>query len=650
VLQARNPYGLFRRECMDAVKFALQSIGLRDFEVELETPPRAIKAELAFPCFSVAKKIDFNPLDLAGKIVDLIGERSWRFIERVEVAGGGYVNFYLNYSELASEVFRSVELLDVEYGKLKADRPMKIIVEHTSANPIHPLHIGAARNAVLGDTLARLLRARGHEVKTHFYIDDVGFQVAIAAYGYSKVRDFKVDMKPDHFIGLIYAMTNCIVEIWKLKKRLEELKTLDSGFEDEIARLNSELSEWISIANELRERDPDLFDKLLAEINSDENPVQSIIDLDYRYELGYEDAVKVVREMCEKCIEGFKDTLEKMNVHHDSWDWESEVVWSSRVKAVLEALKKTPFVKYENGALIFEVNEAARALDLKSELGVNPKYEIPKLTLVRSDGRTLYTTRDIAYTLWQFEHADKVIHVIGAEQSLPQLQLRVALAVLGRRDLAVNMVHYAYELVHMPGFRMSSRRGRYIDLDRILSEAIERAREEVIKRSPHLSPDVIDRISRVVGIGAVRYALLSISPSKKITFTWDRVLDFERNSAPFIQYAHARACNILAKFGEELPRDYDTKLLNHELERSLILQVAKLPEVIAEAADTLRVELLTDYAYRLALTFNSFYDAIPVLKAEPRSLRNARLHLVNAVRIALRNILDIMGIEAPSRM
>jgi len=645
-----NPFGLFRSECEGAIRLSLKNLRLTPDHILLEVPPKAIKAELAFPCFSLAKKYKISPIEIANKIASIINGKKWKFIDKVEVAGGGYVNFYLNYPELASELFKSVNMLNQDYGKLKTDKPLKIIVEHTSANPIHPLHIGAARNAVLGDTLARILKARGHLVKTHFYIDDVGLQVAIAAYGYSKVKNVKVNMKADHFIGLIYAMTNCIIEIWKLKKRLKELEELGEGFEEERAKIHSELSEWISIAKELRDRNQELFDKLLNEINSDPNPIQSIIDLDHKYEIGDKNAIKIIREMCKLCIEGFKETLGRANIFHDSWDWESDIVWSSRVKFVLENLKRTPFINYENGALIFNADDAAKALNLKKDLGISESYEIPKLTLVRSDGRTLYTTRDIAYTLWQFEHADKVIHVIGAEQSLPQLQLRIALAAIGKRKLALNLIHFAYELVHMPGFKMSSRRGRYIDLDRILDEAIERAREEVIKRSPHLDENKINEISKIVGIGAVRYALLCVSPSKRITFTWNRVLDFERNSAPFIQYAHARACNILAKYGDKLPENYDTKLLSHGLEKSLILQVAKLPEVIAEAADNLKIELLTDYANALALTFNSFYDTLPVLKAKPIELRNARLHLVNAVRIALRNTLNLMGIEAPTKM
>lgn len=645
-----NPFGLFRNECITLIKNALSELGIKDATINIEFPPPAIKAELAFPCFSIARAIRENPRRLAELIADKISPDDFKFIGGVEVAGGGYVNFYVNYSVLAYETLRSVEHLDGVYGYLKADKPLKIIVEHTSANPIHPLHIGAARNAVLGDTLARLLRARGHEVKVHFYINDVGLQVAVAAYGYDKIGRIKPKGKADHFIGLVYAMTNCIVEIADLKRKLKELD--DKGvMGEERTRIANELSEWVGIAKELRDRDSELFDLLLERISFDSDPKRSIAQLDLKYELGEKSVIDLFRSLCKLCIDGFKETFEKANIHIESWDWESDVVWSSRVKLIVDSLKETNFTFYDGGALVFDVERAAVTLDLKKALGVSELYEIPKLTLVRSDGRTLYTTRDIAYTLWQFEHfnSDKVIHVIGVDQTLPQLQLKIALATLGKLSYALNMIHFAYELVHLPGFKMSSRRGRFVEFDRILDEAIDRAREEVRKRSPQLNDRIVDDVARMIGVGAVRYALLSVTPSRKMTFTWDRVLNFEQNSAPFIQYAHARACNILARV-ECLPESYDTSLLSHELEKDLILRVSRFPEVVAEAADNLRPELLAEYTNFLALSFNSFYDALPVLKAKPLELRNARLHLVNAVRIVLRNALSLMGIDAPSRM
>jgi arginyl-tRNA synthetase (EC 6.1.1.19) len=276
-------------------------------------------------------------------------------------------------------------------------------------------------------------------------------------------------------------------------------------------------------------------------------------------------------------------------------------------------------------------------------------YEVPSLTLVRADGTTLYTTRDIAYTLWKFRKAEKCINVIGMEQSLAQLQLKIALYALGYGRYAENLIHFAYNLVTLPGYKMSSRRGRYITLDEVLDEAIRRAYEEVSKRSPQLSEEEKRKVAEIVGIGAVRYALVEVDPAKPVEFNWDRVLNFEKNSAPYIQYSHARACSILRKASRK-PEKPDYGLLRERLEQELVLALAEFPETFIEAVETLKPNLIADYANALADKFNAFYDALPVIKAEPLELSDARLALVDAVRIVLSNALSLIGVTAPERM
>ncbi|MCS7387263.1 MAG: arginine--tRNA ligase, partial [archaeon GB-1867-005] len=271
------------------------------------------------------------------------------------------------------------------------------------------------------------------------------------------------------------------------------------------------------------------------------------------------------------------------------------------------------------------------------------------LTLIRADGTTLYTTRDIAYSIEKFKKAEWVINVVGMEQSLPQLQIKLALCALGYVDYAKNLTHFAYNLVNLPGYKMSSRRGRYITFDEVMDEAIEKAYQEVSKRSPHLSKEERRKISNFVGIGAVKYALVEVDPTKPVVFTWERVINFERNSAPYIQYSHARACSILRKAKKEI-KNPDYSLLTHNLEKELILMLARWPEIFIDAAENLKPHIVAEFANALADKFNSFYDALPVIKAEPSELSEARLALTDAVRIVLRNSLNLIGIEAPQRM
>jgi arginyl-tRNA synthetase len=268
---------------------------------------------------------------------------------------------------------------------------------------------------------------------------------------------------------------------------------------------------------------------------------------------------------------------------------------------------------------------------------------------MRADGTTLYTTRDVAYTLWKFKHAQKVVNVIGMEQSLAQLQLKIALYALGYVKEAENFVHFAYNLVTLPGYKMSSRRGHYITFDQVLDEAVQRAFEEVSKRSPLLSEEEKRKIADFVGLGAVRYALVDVDSSKPVVFTWERVLNFETNSAPYVQYTHARACSILRKAARE-PQSPAFALLVEKLERELILNLAGFPDTFIEATEYLKPNLIADYANVLADKFNTFYNALPVLKAESEGLVDARLALTQAIQTVMHNALTLIGVVAPEKM
>jgi arginyl-tRNA synthetase len=647
---AENPFAVFRTECENSLASAFKKLfpEIQIGSLAIEKPPNAEFGQLASSlCFELAKKLEEKPLGLAERLAKAVDSSKFSLITNVAAAGGGYVNFHVDFAKFSALTLESARKLEAEYGFVKTDRPLKIIVEHTSANPLHPLTIGTARNPVLGDTLARLLRSRGHAVSRHFYIDDVGRQSSVIAYGYEKLGKPKPEGKPDQFIGKIYTITSCLVEINRLKKELENAKSVSVA--EETAKITRELDDWVSIAAELKDKYPALFDELLEKMVKDKNPEDSIKILNKAYEVGEEKAKKLIRDVCELCLEGFRQTLGRIDVSYDSWDWEGDFVWGGRVDEVFQRLKKSPYTFTEGGVLEFDAEKVVEQQELWTKLGIKEGHEVPPLTLGRADGTTLYTTRDAAYTLWKFERAEKVINVIGMEQGLAQLQLKIALHALGYGKMADNLIHFAYNLVALPGYKMSSRRGRYITFDEVMDEAVKRAYEEVSKRSPQLSDKEKQEIANFVGLGAVRYALVEVDISKPVVFTWDRVLNFEKNSAPYIQYTHARACSILKKAAERTGESA-FELLGENLEHEIILALASFPDTFLEAAEYLKPNLIADYANSLADKFNTFYNAFPVIRAEPQGLSNARLVLTDAVRIALRNALNLIGILAPERM
>ena len=644
-----NPFGTFKGECLSIVKSALKKMGIAATaeDIRLVIPHDPSLGDLSLSTFNIAKKTGSDPRAVANSIVERV-RRKKELVGRVEAAGGGYVNFFIDDERFTKLTLSTVAREGKKYGTSQS-RGQRVIVEHTSVNPIHPIHIGGARNSVIGDSLSRILKAAGNRVSRHFYIDDVGLQVAQASYGFGKIGGVMGEGKSDHFIGFVYATTSCAMNIKALRAEIEGLKS--QGKDEDARQKIMELDDWVGAAADLRIKNERVFDAISGEIMRSEDPDAEIAGLLKRYEGREREAVRLIRGLSEPALAGFKETLDRVDIKFDSWDWESGLTsWSGMADEVVERLSKTDLVRVEEGTVILDAELTAVRFNLKERYGV--KTEVPPLTLRRSDGTTLYTTRDIAYTLWKFERADRVINVIAIDQKLPQLQLKLALYALGKGKMAERLTHFCYELVHLPGYKMSGRRGRYVTFDEVLNEAVERAYREVSVKSPHLSEEERRRISELVGVGSVRYALIAVAPSKPITFTWERVLNFEQNSAPFIQYSHARACNILlkAESGWRKGRAPDYDALSSKYEHELIIRLGSLPETVEEAARNLRPEMIAEYANDIASKFNLFYDNVPVLKTKQEGLRRARLKLVEATKTVLANVLSLIGIEAPSRM
>lgn len=640
----------FREQCSQALALSISRLYHLDLpDPMLEEPPSLEFGELASSVsFELAKTLKMRPPDIAKQIADQIDPAKFELITQVEPAGSGYVNFRLDFGKAAREILADAVSSAESYGLEAIAEPKRIVVEHTSANPSGPLHLGHARNTILGDALARILRARGHKVQTRFYIDDVGKQVAMLAYGYSLLGEPKPVGKPDEWLGVLYACVNCAVQIETLKAEISRLRE-GSDPEQKISELTMELDDWASVARELESIDSALLYRTLEAVRSRTEPMREVEQIVIQYEKGDDRTRRIVREVAELSLQGMRGTLKQMEITFDAWDWESDLVWSGEVRDSMKKLSSSPFAITDGTSLSLDVDKIAKTYGLDKTLGFAENYEVPPVTLVRSDGTTLYVTRDIAYSLRKFRDADVVVNVIGSEQKLAQLQLKLALYALGAGKVAENLVHYAYGIVELPGVKMSKRRARYISLDEIISQSISRVQEKISSRQEPLSERDRAEISRTVGLGAIRYAMLSTSSVKTITFTWDRVLSLERNSAPFINYAYTRAGGILSKAGE-VQEDPDYGALTDPLERLLILQTGKFPMIFTESADRLKPEQIASYANMLAEKFHEYYEKVNVLRADTPALKAARLMLVRALRAVLANSMSVLGIDLSERM
>ncbi|MEM0351145.1 MAG: arginine--tRNA ligase [Archaeoglobaceae archaeon] len=507
--------------------------------------------------FKIAKERNSRPEDVACSIVETINPVG--YVGKVEIVGG-YINFFVN-QEFLSDTIKLI-LSDPKYGSLNMKG--KILIEHTSANPDGPLHVGHVRNAVIGDTLARFFKKAGFDVTTHYYINDMGRQMAITLLGVEKLG--LSSKKPDHAVADAYISAN---------RLLEEKKELEKEVE-----------------------------KLMI-----------------KYEEGDAETVKKFRELIEFAMKGIKETLEKLNVFHDEFLWESDFIRNGYVEKVLRLLDERGLIKKE-GAWIIEFE------DLK------------EVVLKRENKTTLYITRDLAYHLWKSENYERSINIWGADHKLYGQQLCRILDILGIKKPEIVF----FEFVSLPEGRMSTRKGRFISAD----ELIEKVKEEVKRliANREFSEEEREEIAKAVAVGAIRFDFIKVAPEKPMIFDMRKAVDFERQTASYIQYTHSRACSILKKADEK--EEFKSELCN-KVERDLVVLLSKMPYYVKKVVEELKPNLFAEYLLSVASKFNDFYRDYPVLKAEDE-IRKHRLAIVKAVRKVLCLGLDLLGIKALERM
>jgi arginyl-tRNA synthetase len=517
--------------------------------------------------FIVAKEKKIPPATWAQDFVRNYSRAISETASATVKAAGPYLNFYFDDSYLANALSNATK---PGYGS-SLKKTIRVVLEHTSANPNGPLHVGHIRNSIIGDTLARAFRKAGYRLEVQYYVNDMGRQIAIVIWGFDHLDSAQAEgEKEDAHIARIYIAANR--EIGK--------DTTITGQVDTLMQL-------------VEEGDPATVKKFRKEVS--------------------------------RCLDGFAVTLKNLNVAHNRFVWESDFIRNGDTKRVISRIKKLPQVK-EEGTL---------ALDL-SEFGFENKYVIR-----RTDGTSVYAARDLAYHAWKAANFDRIIDVLGADHKLIGAQLQCTLKLLGEKSPEI--VHF--EFVSLPEGSMSTRAGKFVSADDLITEVTKRAFHEVTMRRPELEESTRTAIASSVALAAIRYDIAKVSPEKSTVFDWNEALNFERQSGPYIQYAHARACSILEKAGTFT----ECCELETEYEITLARQIAKFPIVIGKVVTELRPHFLATYARELADTFNSFYHFEPVLKSEG-AVRDRRLTLVKAAQNTLKESLETLGIDAISTM
>ena len=522
-------------------------------------------------------------------------------ISRVE-AVKGYLNLYFETSEYARRVVDEVLASRANFGR-GAPKAERVMVEYAQPNMLHSFHIGHARNTLLGEVLARLTEFAGFDTIRASYPGDLGLGVITVLWIYDK---FYKGQEPEgvHERGQ-----------WLLKLYIEANALLTKK-ENETPEETAQREAYDVERREMY-REYDAGDPYVREL------------------------WRVTREWA---LEELRAVFQLLDVKMDVWFYESEVDEPS--KAIVEELIQKGIADDERpqgGPVIVKIDEK---LGLKKE-----KYRTN--VILRSDGTSLYLTKDLALAKVKFEqyHVDRSIYVVDVGQSL-HLQQAFAILKLWGFPQAEKCYHLGYGIVTLPEGRMSSRKGRVVLFKEVYDEAVKRALAVESERTGNIPENEREKIAEQIGLGALVYSMLSVDNNKDIVFDVNEALSFDGRTGPYIQNAHVRANSILKKSNvsvADLPfATFDFELTKHEIE--LIEQISRFPNAVQQAANEYRPLVMAAYTYDLANAFHSFYHAVPVLQNEDENLRNARLRLVASAKQTIANALRLLDIQAPEVM
>jgi arginyl-tRNA synthetase len=648
--------------------------------IPVEMPPRRALGDLAVPlAFELARRLRKAPRVIAQEIAGALG--TIEGIAKIEAAPNGYVNFFLDRA-----AFLTARLRQAPDSGVNVEG--KTIVEHTAINPNKAAHIGHLRNAALGDSFGRLLVFSGRQVEIQNYIDDTGVQVADVAVGFQQLEHLSLDdvrrlaetTRFDFYCWDLYARVTDWYEEDKerLKIRVAALHAIEHGdnptaemaafIADRIVRRHLETMRRMNIGYDLLTWEGDIlrlhFWAHAFEFLKKTGAVflQNDGRLKGCWVMRIEDDAEVTAA----------DETDDEAADRDHGDNDEE----RREKVIVRS----------DGTVTYVGKDMAYQLWKFGLLGKDFYYRVFENG---AQGRRLWSTssnaagQSSAQSVPSFGRASWVCNVIDTRQSYLQKLVKKALAVLGYDQQAAHSVHYAYEMVALshatarelgydpsedadrPFVEVSGRKGLGVKADDLLDRLTAKAAGEVAKRNPDQPADEAKRVAEAIAVAAVRYFMVKFSRGKIIVFDIDEALSFEGESGPYLQYAVVRANNIFNKLEERAglnepavvsalastPHDVIAAITDeaHDL-WGLVLEAARLDEVVDQAIRTLELSVVAKYAFGLAQAFNAFYHRYPILNEERREAQIWRAAAVAYYRAQMTRALALMGCTVPVRM
>ena len=492
-----------------------------------------------------------------------------------------------------------------QYGFVKANEKSPLMmIEFSSPNTNKPLHLGHIRNNLLGDSISRIQEANGWRVVKTNIVNDRGIHICKSMLAWKMFGNGETPqssgIKGDHLVGKYYVRFN-----EEYRKQVEELTAQ-------------------GVAKEEAERTAPIMREAQAMLKRWEEGDGEVIDLWYM--------------MNNWVYEGFDATYRSLGISFDKIYYESQTYIVGK-KEVLRGLDEGVFYQKKDGSVWADLT--ADGLDEK--------------LLLRADGTSVYMTQDIGTAKLRYEDydIDKMVYVVGNEQNYHFQVLAILLHRLGFR-WGQELVHFSYGMVELPEGKMKSREGTVVDADDLIAEMTDEAYNitKELGKIAEMTPDEARQTARIIGLGALKYFILKVAPVKNMVFDPRESIDFNGNSAPFIQYTNARINSILRKAADDgivLETVCDTVAIS-DSEKYIIQYLSSFAEVLGEASRTFSPALIANYCYDLAKEFSRFYHDYPILREENADVRNFRLVLCRTISKVLVNAMSLLGIELPNKM
>jgi arginyl-tRNA synthetase len=573
-------------------------------DIIINTTPADFSGDYTIVLFPFIKKLGMKPDELAQEMADVLAQNLPGFKSHNLVKG--FLNIELT-TDFWSQTLSAI-LPDANYGKKNADEHSPaILIEYPSPNTNKPLHLGHLRNIFLGTSLGKIMEANGFRVYRTCLYNDRGTNISKSMWAYNHATDKKTPqnsgIKGDHLVGDYYVQYSDLY-----KAEMKEL--MATGITEEEAKKQSKLG-------------------------------KEIWGLTEQWELHIPEVVDLWKTMNGWFYEGVRQTYQRLGLSFDKEYYESEVYNRGR-ETVEEGLAK---------GIFYQKDDTSVWIDL-TDVGLDQKL------VLRSNGTTVYITQDIAlvYQKQKDFNFQRSVYVVGNEQ---EYHFKVLFEILKRLGLqgAEHLYHLSYGMVELPTGKMKSREGTVVDADDLLDEVVSIAKDKANEQGKlaEVSDSVKEKIYEQIGFGALKYYLLRVDPAKKMIFNPAESIDFNGNTAPFIQYIYARtqslkrnaaAQNIsLLPFAESI-NTYSPNLSETKLIRTL----TEFPTVVAEAGENYSPALIANYVFQVASEFSTFYHDYKVLKEEDTAARSFRFYLSQQVGVIIRNGLDLLCIDTPERM